>query len=415
MAVDKNLKIAILHYSTAPVVGGVESVIQAHVEQFTDAGVNLTVISGRGGAALLPKGVRFISIPAIDTLHPRIAALTEELNTGVVPADFEPMTAQLVNRLRPVVKDLDHLIVHNVLTKHFNLPLTAALYRLMDSGVIKHVVAICHDLTWSSPNSRNKVFPAYPWDLLKTIHARVTYAAISMKRQQEIHDTFGLPVENVPVLYNGVDAPNLFNLTDEGRKLIDHMRLWESDLVMLMPVRVTQAKNIELALRLTAALKKKGCAPKLVVTGPPDPHSAASLAYYRSLKELRGRLGIEREAFFVYEYEGGGHMVDLPVVADLLRVCDLMLMPSHREGFGMPILEAGLLGIPIFSTAVPAAVEIAKENFHLIQADDDPEQLAELILNTLGSKSEHRLRVEVRRNYTWKRIFESDLLPLLKQ
>ncbi len=415
---DKNMKIAILHYSTAPVVGGVESVIQAHLEQFVAAGFNLTVISGRGDAVSLPEGVSFISIPEIDTLHPGIAAQTEDLNRGIVPADFEQMTGQLMDKLHPVLKDVDHLIVHNVLTKHFNLPLTAALFRLMDAGVLKHVVAICHDLTWSSPNSRNKVFPAYPWELLKTIHARVTYVAISMKRQQEIHETFGLPVEKIPILYNGVDTKNLLNLTAEGRELIDQMRLLESDLIMLMPVRVTQAKNIELALRLTAALKKTGCAPKLVVTGPPDPHSEASLAYYQTLRDLRSQLGVENEAFFVYESgntQDGGRMVDMPVVSDLLRVSDLMLMPSHREGFGMPILEAGLLGIPIFSTAVPAAVEIAKENFHLIQADADPEQLAKLIVDTLGTKSEHCLRVEVRRNYTWKRVFEKDLLPLLQQ
>lgn len=412
------MKIAILHYSTAPVVGGVESVIQAHLEQFADAGFNLTVISGRGDAASLPKGVHFILIPEIDTLHPRIAAQTVDLNRGVVPSDFEQMTGQLMNKLHPVIKDVDHLIVHNVLTKHFNLPLTAALFRLMDDGALKHVVAICHDLTWSSPHSRNKVFSAYPWELLKTIHSRVTYVAISLRRQQEIQETFGLPVEEIPILYNGVDAQNLLNLSAEGRELVDYMRLLESDLIMVMPVRVTQAKNIELALKLTAALKEAGCAPKLVVTGPPDPHSKASLAYYQALKELRSQLGVENEAVFVYETgntQDVGRMVDMLVVSDLLRVSDLMLMPSHREGFGMPILEAGLLGIPIFSTAVPAAVEIAKENFHLIQADADPKQLANFILNTLGKKREHHLRVEVRRNYTWKHIFEKDLLPLLKQ
>jgi len=184
-----------------------------------------------------------------------------------------------------------------------------------------------------------------------------------------------------------------------------------------MPVRMTQAKNIELALRLTAALKNEGCAPKLVVTGPPDPHSEASLSYYQSLKDLRSQLGVEDEAFFVYEYgdkPGDGHTVDMSVVSDLLRVSDLMLMPSHREGFGMPILEAGLLGIPIFSTAVPAAVEIAKEKFHLIEADADPEKLAKFILTTLGRKSEHQLRVELRKNYTWNHLFEKVLLPLLK-
>lgn len=389
--------------------------IQAHVEQFAKAGSNLTVISGRGDKASLPKSVNYIAIPEIDTLHPQITALTEELNRGRVPGNFEQISAQIMNELRPIVRNIDHLIVHNVLTKHFNLPLTAAIYGLMDSGDLRRVLAICHDLTWSSPNSRDKVYPAYPWELLKSVHTGVTYAAISAKRQQEIHSTFGLPIEQIPILYNGVDASKIFNLTAGGRELIDHMDLWNSDLVMLMPVRITQAKNIELALRLTAALKKMGYAPKLVVTGPPDPHSEVSMAYYQSLKEMRSQLGVTNEVFFVYEYGDGRHLVDMTVVSDLLRVTDLMLMPSHREGFGMPILEAGLLGVPIFSTAVPAAVEIAKENFHLIEKDINAERLAVLVQTALAMKIEHRLRVEVRRNYTWKRIFEKDLLPLLEQ
>ena len=74
----------------------------------------------------------------------------------------------------------------------------------------------------------------------------------------------------------------------------------EADLVLLMPVRITQAKNIEFALQVTASLKSKNIRPKLVVTGPPDPHDPEDMAYYQSLLELRQKLGVEREVRFVY-------------------------------------------------------------------------------------------------------------------
>ena len=150
------MKTAILHYSAPPVIGGVEAVIQAHAAQFAAAGLPLTVITGRGEAASLPEGVNFIRIAALDTLDPEISAATDILNGGQIPDNFESLVNRLTGQLRPLLSEFDHLIVHNVLTKHFNLPLTTALFRLMDEGTLRHTVAWCHDLTWSSPNSRSK-------------------------------------------------------------------------------------------------------------------------------------------------------------------------------------------------------------------------------------------------------------------
>ena len=85
------------------------------------------------------------------------------------------------------------------------------------------------------------------------------------------------------------------------------------------------------------------------------------MAYYHSLLELRRRLDVEREAAFVYSLgpqAESGYTIGLPLVSELYRECDALFMPSHREGFGMPILEAGLIGMPIFSTEIPAAEEI---------------------------------------------------------
>ena len=412
------MKTAILHYSAPPVVGGVEAVIQAHAAQFAAAGLPLTIISGRGEANAFPSGVDFIRIDEMDTLHPEISAATAVLNAGQIPDSFESLVDRLAGKLRPQLSGFDHVIVHNVLTKHFNLPLTAALFRLMDEGTLKHTIAWCHDLTWSSPNSRNKVFSSYPWELLKTIHSHVTYVAISKQRKMEVVETFGCSPDHVRIINNGVDPAGLLDLSAEGVALIDRMGLWTADLILLMPVRVTEAKNIEYALEVVAALKKLNCRVKLVLTGPPDPHDPASLAYYQSLLELRHRLEIETEMRFVFEsgpQPGTGYIIDQNIVSELYRVADAMFMPSHREGFGMPILEAGFLGIPVISTAVPAVSDLAGDNALIFSLDTDAGQLAEQILNRVVARPEHHLRVKIRQNYTWKAIFERDLLPLLEK
>jgi glycosyltransferase involved in cell wall biosynthesis len=307
--------------------------------------------------------------------------------------------------------------VHNVFTKHFNLPLTAALFRLLDLGLIPRCVAWCHDLTWTSPNSRKKVFSGYPWDLLRTQRPDLIYVTVSQERQRELADLFGCPPEQIRVIYNGVDPQELLALSETGLDLIDRLNLWESDLNLLMPVRVTQAKNIELALHLVAILKEKGTHSKLIVTGPPDPHDPMNMEYFRALLRLRRQLGVIHEMRFVYESGPSPKepfIVEMPIVADLLRVSDALFMPSHREGFGMPILEAGLAGIPVFcSTRVPAAQEIGGQDVLTFSPNADADQVADLILNWMENSPVFRLRRRVRQGVTWRGIFHRRILPLL--
>jgi glycosyltransferase involved in cell wall biosynthesis len=390
--------------------------MQAHAQAFVQAGYPVTVVAGRGKAEALPAGADLLTIPELDSRHPQIADLSASLEKGEVPHAFEATVGRLIDQLAPVLGGFDCIIVHNVLTKHFNLPLTAALHRLLGGNEEQRAIAWCHDFTWTSPSSRSKVHPGYPWDLLRTHRDDLTYVVVSQQRQAELAGLLGCPLETIHVVYNGVDPGNLLGLSAEGSSLVDRLELLASDLILLMPVRVTQAKNIEYALRLVAALRNHGCRPKLVLTGPPDPHDAGSMAYFRSLQALRVELGVEREMRFVFESgpePGEPYIIGADVVGDLFRVADLMFMPSHREGFAMPILEAGLVGIPVVCTEVPAAVEIGSPDLLLFGVDDDPDDLAGRILAWVGGSPVQRLRRRVRQAYTWSAIFERDIKPLL--
>ncbi|HEX2995988.1 MAG TPA: glycosyltransferase family 4 protein [Anaerolineales bacterium] len=406
-----------LHYSAPPVIGGVENVMLAHARLFFEAGHPTAIIAGRGGKEALPSGVDFIHIPELDSQHPQILQLSRELDQGTVPANFEQMVTQIAERLAPALASIDTLIVHNIFTKHFNLPLTVALFRLLDQGVIHHCIAWCHDFTWTSPNSRSKVHPGQPWDLLRTRRPDTTYVTISQERQHDLAALFGCPPEQIWVIYNGVQPDELLAISTIGRDLIDRLGLWDSDLNLLMPVRVTQAKNMELALHVAAALKERGVRPKFVVTGPPDPHDEKNMEYFHELLRLREKVGASEEMRFVHESgsnPANPFTIDMPVVAELLRVSDALFLPSRREGFGMSILEAGLVGIPVFSSdAVPAANEIGAADVVRFSPEAQPQHIAELIMKWMEESSVLHLRRRVRRDLTWQSIFQREILPLL--
>ena len=408
--------VAILHYSAPPIIGGVEAVIKAHLTELIHAGYSCTVIAGRGHVSALPQNANFIEIPEIDSQHPEIIKISQELEAGRVPEYYETLETHLTNRLDPILREFDHLIIHNIFTKHFNLPLTGALHRLLDKSAIHNGIAWCHDFTWTSPSSRSKVHPGYPWDLLRTKRSDCVYVAVSRERQQTLAGLFECPFDEIKVVYNGVDPVQALGLSDQGKTLVDKLGLMKSDINLLMPVRITQAKNIEFALAVVAELKKMGIKPKLVVTGPPDPHESKSMNYYESLRDLRDELGLADEFRFIFEAGSDPdqpYYIDEQVVGDLYRISDVMFLPSHREGFGLPILEAGLVGIPIVSREVPAAQELADNEATIFSADADAEQVAARLLKMLEQSPTAQLRHRVRGQYTWQAIFEDAIQPLL--
>lgn len=411
--------IAILHYTSPPVIGGVEAVMANHVRAMRRAGYPVAVIAGRGEGSALVPGAQFMRVSEMDSLAappPSTPDPASELREGRVPAGFEAQVAQIRAALKPHLARFDVVIMHNIFSKHFNLALTAALWRMLDDGELPGCIAWGHDFSWTSPSSRSAVFPRYPWDLLRRRRPDITYVAVSAQRQHELATLFGCPPEEIHVIYNGVEPQEQLGLSPQGAELAERLGLYDHAPVLLMPVRVTRAKNIELALEVVAALARLDCRPKLVLTGPPDPHDPASMAYFDELRDRRRELAIESEMTFIFEAGPDPStplFLDAAVVGDLYRLSDMLFMPSHREGFGMPVLEAGLAGLPVACTAIPAAAELAADDVLLFNPDDAPAEIARRILARLERDPVYRLRRRVRARYTWDAILKEDIAPLL--
>lgn len=386
--------------------------IQAHAGIFQEFGYPLTVVAGRGDRSGLLGSSGLEILPEMDSRHPLIAGLSGVLSQGQVPVGFDEAARLLADKLAPILADHKKVIVHNILTKHFNLPLTAALHRLVDQG-LRGVIAWCHDFTWSSPKSSSQVYPRYPWDLLSRYRPEITYVTVSDARRTELASVLNVQESQIQVIYNGVDEAEILGLGTGGQQIIRNLGLQDADLILLMPVRVTEAKNIEYAINVCAALKEQGVSLRVVLTGPPDPHDEGIMAYYHRLLDLRREKQVQEEFRFVYELETGGLELGPDAVAQLYRFSDALLMPSKREGFGMPVLEAGLAGIPVFCTHFPAADELGGEDIRFIEEDETPQETAQKIIFWMESDHIYHLRQTVRQEYTWRQIFQRDIEPLL--
>ena len=185
---------------------------------------------------------------------------------------------------------------------------------------------------------------------------------------------------------------------------------------MLLPARITKRKNIEYAIRVTRALRDLGRRPLLLVTGPPGPHNVRSVDYVDEIQAERAALDVREEVVFLYEQcrpDGRRWQATDLMMDDLYQLADLLLFPSAQEGFGIPLLEAGLVRLPVFCSDIPPFREIAGPDAHLFSLDEPPAAVAERIARFLDTDPATRLRRRVLDAFTWERVFDEQIVPLL--
>jgi glycosyltransferase involved in cell wall biosynthesis len=402
------MKIAILHYSVPPIVGGVESVIAHHARLMSANGHDVRLIAARG--ASMSSQIPLTYIPLADSRHERVSQIKEQLSLGNVTTDFDALRDELTFELESTLSGFDILIAHNVCSLNKNLALTAALHQLHISKKLPRLILWHHDLAWTSPRYLPELHDGYPWDLLRMDWGDTTHVVVSDLRRDELSKLMNLDPASIHVIPNGVEIDRFYKLEKTTQTLLEQTRLLDSSLILLLPVRVTPRKNIELALWTLAALKKDFPHAALVVTGPLGPHNANNKKYFEMLTELRKQLGLEGSAHFLAELYDG--FLPDEVIADFYRVSDALLFPSREEGFGIPLIEAAFSHLPAFCADIPPLRNLGLGDAQFFSPDEDPARIAMLIAEHFQTSMSARLAARARASFRWEAIYREQIAPL---
>ena len=436
--------IALLHYSAPPIVGGVESVLAQQARLMQQAGHRVRIIAARGAT---PPAIDFVSLPLIDSRHPRVLAAKADLDRGQIPADFAALVDAIVVDLADALREIEVLIAHNVCSLNKNLALTAAIQRLTPPRLKSHpersnaeshpersnaeskdrfqargpggeaeqlprVILWHHDLAWTTPRYRSELHAGYPWDLLRTAWG-AQHVVVSELRQRELADLLRIPIEAITIVPNGVDVATFYKLEATTRDLIERLDLLSAAPILLLPVRVTPRKNIELALRALAELRRDFPQARLVVTGPLGPHNAANADYFATLTRLRAELNLSGAAHFLAELIDG-YLPD-EVITDFYRLADALILPSREEGFGIPVIEAAFSHLPIFCADLPPLRALGGDDVTYFSPDDDPAVIAALLADHFRRDGVARWAMRARRTFSWARVYADHIAPLLAE
>jgi glycosyltransferase involved in cell wall biosynthesis len=234
---------------------------------------------------------------------------------------------------------------------------------------------------------------------------------ISEPRRAELAELLRISPERIRVVPNGVDPAQFYKLEEQTRFFTAELGLLDFDPLLLLPVRVTPRKNIELALWVLAELRTVFPHAGLVVTGPLGPHNPANLEYFAMLTTLRKQLGLEKPAVFLAEHSQ--EYLSDAVIGDFYRLSDALLLTSREEGFGIPVLEAGLAGLPVFCSDIPALRELGGSLASYFSPDASPGLVAGLIAQRLEGDAAFALRRKVKAEFSWQRIYTGRIKPLL--
>ncbi|MGD0877183.1 MAG: glycosyltransferase family 4 protein [Anaerolineales bacterium] len=405
------MKIALLHYSSPPIVGGVESVLAHHARLMAKAGHAVSILAGRGKTfdANIPVSI----LPHLDSRNAEVLAAKAALDSGKYTPAFDGLRDQIQQELLAELQGFDILIAHNVASLHKNLPLTAAIHAAYRTRSFPHLILWHHDLAWTTPRYRHEMHDGYPWELLRTDWGGVTHVVISELRRQELGKLLGIGPASIRVIPNGVDVNTFFKLETQTIRLVEQLRLLEANPLFLLPVRLTPRKNIELALRVLAELRNEFPQAMLLVTGPEGSHNPANAAYRKKLLALRDELCLQGAAHFLADLTS--EFMPDAVIADCFRLADALLFPSREEGFGIPIIEAAFSSMPVFCAGIPVLRELGGADISYFDPDDKPVSIARQISARLQSEATSRWSRRAKHAYSWDSIYALHISPLIQE
>jgi glycosyltransferase involved in cell wall biosynthesis len=400
----RSAEIALVHYTAPPVVGGVERVMARHAALMADAGHRVRIVAGRGAAS--DARVRFERVELADSLHPEILEVGAELASGIITAEFGALARRLEEEMGRALQGADVAILHNVVSLNRNLPLTAALFALAARSGAPRLILWHHDLAWTMPRYRLALHDGEPWSLLRTAWPGAIQVTISESRRRDLAALMGLDPSSIEVVPGGVDLP-----ADAGPAPARPIPHFEP--ALLASTRVTPRKNIELAVEAVAALRTIGRQAGLIVTGPVDPHDPTERRYLDRLKDLRRRLELDEAVVFLAETEGGPPSDD--EMDWLYRAAAVLILPSWDEGFGLPVLEAAVRGLPVVCADLPSLRELAGDDATYLPPGASGRAAARAVMEAIARGPSERLAERVRTTHSWPAVYRRDITPLLER
>jgi glycosyltransferase involved in cell wall biosynthesis len=262
----------------------------------------------------------------------------------------------------------------------------------------ERVVASCHDLMLLRGEEGDAGFRGRPTSVLRFRWstsflrgvARVVVPTEATKR--DVARLIGVDTERIDVVPYGI-AP-AFRPYSADRALSLRRAIVPDGCFAVLHVSTGNAyKNVEGVLKAIAALRAAGTRVTLVRAGKPLSREQQALAKTLGIGDTIIECGRVPEQRLV----------------ELYNACDVLLFPSHHEGYGWPPLEAMACGTPVVTSTCEALVEVTGSAALHARATDADALAAHVRRVLEDDELRERLRwagIQRAGQYTWERTID---------
>ncbi|MCJ7826339.1 glycosyltransferase family 4 protein [Patescibacteria group bacterium] len=411
--------IAVMHFSGPPTISGVDVIIRDHARLFRHYNYKVDLLVGSGKQ--FRKDIPVHVFRQISASNPHVLKVRQELEKGIVSKRFYQLEKSLYRKIKRyfLANDIRVVIVHNIMTRHYNLALTSVIVKLMrDLPDVKFIAWIHDTAFFDDPNFHlDKTLTAnFPWNLLVTSHKEMTYVCVSEFLKQNLIRAFRPVPSEILMIPNGLDIPKFLGLSPVMRQFYDYIDGLNSDLIGIIPVRAVPRKKIEYGIQIARCMVEKGINFKLILTANIDRKRAENIAYFDKLQKLVVDFHLEKHVFFLEQFfrENVSEKPDARIpMPEAYLMSDFLLLTSSIEGFGLPLLEAGLIRAPIFASDIPPFREVGTTNINYFSLENDPKRVADYILSTMKKLPQAYFYRKVVNQYSLRMIVKKQVLPLL--
>ena len=224
-------------------------------------------------------------------------------------------------------------------------------------------------------------------------------ATVSDYSKQDIAEKVGVPFEKIRVVPNGLREANPKDPSLE-KELNNRFGINEN--FVLNVGGIHERKNIAKLIHAFAGLvNHRGYSGKLLITG-----NVSGAPYQRKMKKICDasvrETGMENRIVFT------GYVSEQELDS-LFRMAGLLIYPSLYEGFGMPILEAMKMGLPVITSNISAMPEVAGGAAYLVDPnsiEDMKSAMSELLQNRILREEMIEKGLGLVHPYTWKNVSE---------
>lgn len=286
--------------------------------------------------------------------------------------------------LVPGVKDIIIGYQNNKVRRLWELIRRIPLFWQLRKRLIRKILEINPDVIWTTSEhallflmlspSLNR-YPAVRYDCgYREAAAIHRWRRLVMKRRAAVLMTSstatakqlqlaGIKAERIRVVFETIDFADI--LEKSKAALEGSLPGLEGCPRILVPATLLRTKGQHTAIKAIGHLKSQGMNPTLWLAGDVVGNDYSYLEY---LKDLAGELGVSENVYFL------GWRDDIPAV---MVQSDIVVLPTHTEGFGRVTLEAMLLRRPAVTTPAGGMKDSIQDGHDgLFFPIDDDETLA---------------------------------------